>query len=321
MKSKWFNYLLFIAVGLICVEFLSMSQPTTLIFPLNYIGYGFVYILILNIIIKYDLRDFKSHYLLGIFVSVLTETFITKVLWNVPWREVGEPLGFRFLGFGVLDSLMLTFFWHPVMAVAVPIMICNYLFGFPNPKAEVKRSTVRGILFILPLILALYNSFQENLTIAYVGMIANFVMLTIYIFLFMKFSEEKVKITYVSTIITSVLLVALLWSSYFGIVDYYPNNQTLGITFGFIGLLTVINIFNVFRSKIDEKGTLQKKHFTWKNYLLYCGYFVVSYSLIRLVFLIIPQIGIILFFLSWGLAILLGTIYFLRKSIFAFTGK
>ena len=306
MKSKYFNYLLFTSVGLICAEFLSLSMPLTLIFIMNYWGYGLIYILLLHIIKKYDLRDFKSYYLLGLFIGILTETFLTKVLYHVPWRQNG----LYFLGFGVIDSLMLLFFWHPVMSFAVPVLICNYYFGYPNPNGLIPERYMKLILGVLPIILALMSVTKPNLVLILTGTGINFVVLTVYIMLFKKFKSDNSLLS-TREIITLILLIVVSFTfAYFTLVDYFPSIITLVFTFAIIGFFFVLNYLNITRKKIANTVT-RHAMFSWRGYLTYCFYFSTVFFILNRIFSLIYPLWLVMTQIVWYSFMIAGTLYFI----------
>lgn len=59
----------------------------------------------------------QSLYLMGTIVG-LYEAYMTKILWSPTWN----PSSFQVGGVAVAETLMLVFFWHPVMAFLVPLV-------------------------------------------------------------------------------------------------------------------------------------------------------------------------------------------------------
>jgi hypothetical protein len=59
----------------------------------------------------------QSLYLAGTIVG-LYEAYMTKILWSPTWN----PASFKLAGVAVTETLMLVFFWHPVMAFIVPLI-------------------------------------------------------------------------------------------------------------------------------------------------------------------------------------------------------
>jgi len=310
MQSKYFNYLLFAAIGILCAEFLSLSTPFTLLSPFLYWGYGLLYLLLFHIIIKYNLRDFKSYYLLGLFIGIITETFITKVLYNVPWH----PEGMKVLGFGIIDSLALTLFWHPVLAFAVPVLISNYYFGFPNPKGVISRKRMNILVGILPLFVV-SQSISANVNIFSIlsGMAVNFVVLTAYIFLFRRFSSDKIMLSKKTLFFILFFIIISFGFAYFTLVPYFPSPLTLGITFAIIGIFLLLNYLNIKQNK-NNPAKSKKPSFQWKGYLLYIGYFLAFFILLNRFFILFPQPPI-LFMIFFLFLMVLGTGYFLLITL------
>jgi len=51
----------------------------------------------------------------------LYEAYMTKILWSPTWN----PSSFQIGGVALVETLMLVFFWHPVMAFLVPLVFCE----------------------------------------------------------------------------------------------------------------------------------------------------------------------------------------------------
>jgi hypothetical protein len=59
----------------------------------------------------------QSIYLMGTIVG-LYEAYMTKILWSPTWNPTSISLG----GVAIAETLLLVFFWHPVMAFLVPLV-------------------------------------------------------------------------------------------------------------------------------------------------------------------------------------------------------
>ncbi len=61
--------------------------------------------------------SWQTLYLAGTIVG-LYEAYMTKILWSPTWN----PASLKLAGVAVAETLMLVFFWHPVMAFMVPLI-------------------------------------------------------------------------------------------------------------------------------------------------------------------------------------------------------
>lgn len=61
--------------------------------------------------------SWQTLYLAGTIVGMY-EAYMTKILWSPTWN----PDSFKIAGVAVAETLMLVFFWHPVMAFMVPLI-------------------------------------------------------------------------------------------------------------------------------------------------------------------------------------------------------
>ncbi len=59
----------------------------------------------------------QSLYLMGTIVG-LYEAYMTKILWLPTWNPTALSLG----GVAIAETLLLVFFWHPVMAFLIPLV-------------------------------------------------------------------------------------------------------------------------------------------------------------------------------------------------------
>jgi hypothetical protein len=64
--------------------------------------------------------SWQTLYLAGTIFG-LYEAYMTKILWSPTWNPSSYQIG----GVAVMETLMLVFFWHPVMAFLVPLVFCE----------------------------------------------------------------------------------------------------------------------------------------------------------------------------------------------------
>ncbi|MBP2029630.1 hypothetical protein J2755_000550 [Methanohalophilus levihalophilus] len=81
----------------------------------------------LGIALKTGKTSLSQLYLFGV-IFALYEAWITKVLWAGYMDSEGPNAG-TFLGVGLTEFPVLTFFWHPIMSFIVPILVFEILTG------------------------------------------------------------------------------------------------------------------------------------------------------------------------------------------------
>jgi len=88
-----------------------------MIFPLYFMHLIFF----LNIAIRIKRTSVSHLYLFGIIFG-LYESWITKVLWT-GYPGAGAPIMGTFCGIAILEFSVLVFFWHPIFAFVLPILV------------------------------------------------------------------------------------------------------------------------------------------------------------------------------------------------------
>ena len=119
---------IFIFIGILSVfyaEVNSGSSPIWFINPWGILVVFFLYwahlLFYVNIAIRTNRVSLSQLYLLGCLIG-LYEGPITKVLYNgYPNAETAPAI--MFLGFAVLEFIMLVFFWHPIFSFLLPVII------------------------------------------------------------------------------------------------------------------------------------------------------------------------------------------------------
>jgi len=113
----------------------------------------------LNIALRFKRFSFSSLYLLGILFG-LYETWITKVAWSGYLGTGSEYITLG--GFAIIEFLIVSFFWHPIMSFIAPILTFEILcihahpnerelstFIFPSHLTLLRKSTSSKILIYL----------------------------------------------------------------------------------------------------------------------------------------------------------------------------
>lgn len=125
---------LIILAGLLSMffaEVFSGSSPLWFLSPWGvivtlplYLGHLLLFV---NLAMIFRRTSLTSLYLWGAFFG-LYESWITKVLW-AGYPSASAPLFGTFLGLGIYETLVLVFFWHPVVSFMMPILTYEALSG------------------------------------------------------------------------------------------------------------------------------------------------------------------------------------------------
>ena len=142
--KKLIFYLLFIALGTASAELLSYSHPPALLNPLGFLPYGVLYVFFINYLIKKQVSDWKTVYLFGTLIGLISEGLFIKVLFFGWGLE-----SFIFNGLAIFEFFVLVFFFHPLFSFIIPVYIAKNFLNFPFAIKKSKRKLL--FLFLLPL--------------------------------------------------------------------------------------------------------------------------------------------------------------------------
>ena len=126
--ESYVKLVLYLLIGTLSVYFTEVfagSSPLwfidawgiLMVFPL----YLMHIIFFLNIAIRIKRTSVSHLYLFGVIFG-LYESWITKVLWT-GYPGAGAPIMGTFCGIAILEFSVLVFFWHPIFAFVLPILI------------------------------------------------------------------------------------------------------------------------------------------------------------------------------------------------------
>jgi hypothetical protein len=125
--KKWEKIFFWIVLGFLSVFFaeaVSGSQIFAFFTAWGYIAIFPLYTLhtlVLGYIaFRFGRGSFYPLYFAGTLFGMY-EAYITKVLWLPPWSEKPFTIG----GVGVIETLMLVFFWHAFMSFIVPLFVAE----------------------------------------------------------------------------------------------------------------------------------------------------------------------------------------------------
>jgi len=99
-------------------------------------------LLLLNLAMRTRRASIPQLYLWGA-IFALYEAWITKVLWTGYPGSEGPILGF-IVGIAAVEFIVLVFFWHPIMAFILPILIFERLSISKSEKAEKSPELLPG---------------------------------------------------------------------------------------------------------------------------------------------------------------------------------
>ncbi|MCX8173996.1 MAG: hypothetical protein N3F63_05265 [Thermoplasmata archaeon] len=99
-------------------------------------------------------------YLFGILFA-LYESWITKVLWCGYFDQTGPGFG-TLAGLAMPETLILVFFWHPVMSFLVPVLVFEGLTGVTIFEHEPVLRKTRGRMTLLGIFSGLMGAFVAN---------------------------------------------------------------------------------------------------------------------------------------------------------------
>lgn len=111
-------------------------------------------LLFLGVALKTGKTSLPQLYLFGV-IFALYEAWITKVLWAGYIDSEGPGAG-TFLGVGLIEFPILTFFWHPIMSFILPVLVFEILTGRALSGHEwilvkSRRKTIFIALFLIPI--------------------------------------------------------------------------------------------------------------------------------------------------------------------------
>ena len=151
---KFIFYGSFCALGVFWAEGISTNYPLALINPFLYLGYGFLYVLFIDALMRRQEASFAIWYLFGMLVGLITETYIAKVTFFGL-----NPAGFRWWGVAPGTIAFVVLFYHAFFSFLLPSYLAKRVLKFPLAIAEKK-----GIdLFYLGIPLLLIPMVQKQM--------------------------------------------------------------------------------------------------------------------------------------------------------------
>jgi hypothetical protein len=104
-----------------------------IVFPL-YLGHLLFF---LNVALRIRKTSVSHLYFFGVLIA-LYESWITKVLW-VGYPGSSGPIAGTFLGVASLEFSVLVFFWHPLFAFVLPLLMFEVLAVPTSPRSDFEK--------------------------------------------------------------------------------------------------------------------------------------------------------------------------------------
>ncbi len=114
-----------------------------IVFPL-YLGHLLFF---LNVALRIRKTSITHLYFFGVLIA-LYESWITKVLW-VGYPGSSGPLEGIFLGVASLEFSVLVFFWHPLFAFILPLIMFEVLAISASPRSDFEKKILPSHLALL----------------------------------------------------------------------------------------------------------------------------------------------------------------------------
>ncbi|MBF0501536.1 MAG: hypothetical protein HQM09_15460 [Candidatus Riflebacteria bacterium] len=121
-------FLVFAAIGVFLSEACSFNIPYALALPTTYPVYGLIFLFTIDALVRSGERRFFAWYIGGLFVGLITETYVAKVVFY--GLSPDEP---RVWGLAPLQILFVVMGFHPFFSFMLPAYIARRLLGFPLP--------------------------------------------------------------------------------------------------------------------------------------------------------------------------------------------
>ncbi len=261
----------------------------------------------------------RSLYLFGV-VFGLYESWVTKVVWSGFMGQ--EPILGTFLGFAVVESLLILLFWHPIMSFVLPIVSLELLYahvrgepgayGYLVGKNKVSSRLLKIILFASPLALAINSG--GNLVVSLSAFGGTLVLIYL-VYRVARKNPERLNPSK-ATVGTKGLLFFLLYI--LGIYVFFffallperiPSLQTIFITLLFYVVLFVL----ILRDKCS--CSLPEEIYGLRDLKLFYRRYAVILAVDSIIYLLLPELTMLLFLVA--IILMIGTgLYLLIRVAF-----
>ena len=345
-ETKKTPLLVFLFIGLVSIYYAEVFSGSSPIWFIQIWGLFVTFELYLahllfysNIAIKTNRLSLVHLYLLGCLVG-LYEGPITKVLWHGYPNLSGQTAQNFFLGFAIIEFIMLVFFWHPVFSFMIPIIVYELLsisylhsigshslieqtFFFTKPRLAKYFFVVIALIGSIFLVV---NS-QFSITTILLSGIGNFVLLTLISNSLIKSNKfQGLSNTQLSSrwfkIVFSYLVILYIFMFFAINPDFIPGPLTLGITF-LVFIFILFLFFKVPPTTTPKAFTNPPFNFlsAIKNSWLLWLVLIFALSICYLTFPPITGIIGILLIITYLLLIAFGLLVFLTTVLKILSGK
>jgi len=271
-----------------------------MVFPLYFMHLIFF----LNIAIRIKRTSISHLYLFGVIFG-LYESWITKVLWT-GYPGAGAPIMGTFCGIAILEFSVLVFFWHPIFAFVLPILVFE-VFALtdgsgrdrilPGHLSSLKKK--RRLFAFLTFAILLGASFLSintghNVTIADFAILGNLLI----ILLLYKIARRKPDVFSISslqlgrkglTIVTIYLLLLYVLSFLFLMPNKIPTSPLpVLVIIVFYAFITFLIKMSPIHEAINIEANAAEGTFSAKSFFAFC----LLHLLLTTIFCVVPQIGL-----------------------------
>lgn len=229
------GFALFAYTALLCAEFVSDSSPAPLFRGLNLLTYLPYYVVLVALIGRYGRLSIRSMYLFGAVLGLVSESFVTKVVWAHPesWKPVLQPIA----GFGPWELATLVFAYHPLLSVVTPVLLASSVFGTPY-RAGLPTRTRRTLLVLLPVLTGAFAAFGHQTPVVFAAaLIINAVTFTALIAAYLRWGSAVPRVPGWLLIVALVAIVG--WSAVAFWTRYVPSLGTLAVTLLMLAVLVL----------------------------------------------------------------------------------
>lgn len=124
--KKFVFYGMFCALGVYWAEVISTNLPYAAVNPFAYLAYGLLYVIFIDILMRYDIKDFKVWYMFGALVGLITETYLAKVTFygaDMNTTQIG--------GFAPAAIAFILLFYHAFFSFLAPCYVGKHVLKMP----------------------------------------------------------------------------------------------------------------------------------------------------------------------------------------------
>ena len=318
----------FLFIGVLSVFYAEVNSGSSPLWFANLWGLLLVFwlyfahlLFYVNIALRKNRISLSQLYLLGCLVG-LYEGPITKVLWH---GYPGQTATYFFLGFAVLEFIMLVFFWHPIFSFLLPVVIfellsveylqTNSLYSWLEDSIFFTRPRLSKFIFVvIAFIGATFLSVNTlfNIEIILLSGLGNFILLI----LLKKYNLRSNRLHGIQSLYLSnkwftivFIYLVLLYSFAFMFLEaiYIPQMYTLVLTA--VIYLVILGMFFISPKKV--------KHESFKtvptNYSQLIQYSWIIWLIFLLIFPFIAKIASTELILLYLLLLVFGLILFINR--------